>query len=133
MVRKRTEGTETEGRYSAWHRTLSDRLYVMDVDFVEVRIEAGASRIVGLIETASYAPDVDPLVYRKTLHAVKVEGFQGRTLRLMARRCGCSAWLVMHDYELTDFHVCSLSNFTRWWRLRKELYVRWLEALGARR
>lgn len=98
MVKKETTG-ERPGNYSSWHRTLPDKCYSCDIDWVEYR----GGLVKALIETSeinyTYVSDgEDP--YLKTMwYVLRRTWFQRKVLYEIAKKLDIKAFIVVHEPE----------------------------------
>ncbi|MDC7724449.1 hypothetical protein PNF31_27495 [Priestia megaterium] len=123
--------TETTGKrptsYSNWHRkSLSAECLAVDVDFVEYRLNRG---IVGLFAVTGECNDENHIKNSKRFiwNRTKVER---QVLVELSQKVGCPAYFVIHDNDLTVFHVHDLSEDLKdYTRMDNKEYSEFIEKL----
>lgn len=112
--------------YSIWHRTLSAKCLAVDVDFVEYRNGRG---IVGIFAVTGECNDENHInnskrfIWRRT-------NVERKVMVELSQKVGCPAYYVIHDNDLTVFHVHDLSNnLETFTRMDREQYSNFIEGL----
>lgn len=97
---------ERNSDYSAWHRTLGPEFLAVDIDFVEYRKERG---IVAFIAVTGRLND-DKHILNSKRFIWKRTQVERNILIDLSNKTGLPAYFVIHDTNLSIFHVHDLSE-----------------------
>ena len=117
------EGERTGKRdltYSTYHRTIGDKYYALDFDFVEWRNGRG---IVALFECA--------LNHTTSQQILQKKQFEFTVYTEASRKLQVPAYFVIYDKLLVWFEVYKIENeeATPWKKMNNEEYTEFLRAL----
>lgn len=117
--------------YSDWHRTLSKKLLMLDVDFIEWRYRNGELMAVGVMEVTRV--DKGKEVNQQYLRAIR-QRFEERDLQAHAARkvasvLGTKAYIVLFREDCSEFWLYNLTDAKGWYYLTPERMEKFLESL----
>lgn len=110
---------DTEWRikpYSDWHRTLSKKLLMLDVDFIEWRFRNGELVPVGVMEVTrvDHGKDVNDRYLNAILNRFNERDLQGRAARKVADALGAKAYIVLFRQDCSEFWVYNMTDEHGW-------------------
>jgi hypothetical protein len=131
---KAYQRTDAEWRikpYSDWHRMLSSRLLMLDVDFIEWRYRNGELVPVGVMEVTRV--DRDRTVDAHYLDAI-VRRFEQRDLQAVAARkvaeaLKTKAYIILFRQDCSEFWVCNLTDRAGWMHYPPQQMAEFLQKL----
>jgi tryptophan 2,3-dioxygenase len=131
---KAYQRADTEWRikpYSDWHRTLSKKLLMLDVDFIEWRYRHGKLVAVGVMEVTRV--DKDKEVNQQYLRAIRQRfeerDVQAQAARKVAAALGTKAYIVLFREDCSEFWLYDLTETKGWYHLSPERMEKFLESL----
>jgi hypothetical protein len=116
---KAYQRTDAEWRikpYSDWHRTLSSRLLMLDVDFIEWRYRNGELIPVGVMEVTRVdrGRTVDQRYTDAILQRFEQRDLQARAARKVAEALKTKAYIVLFRQDCSEFWVYNLTDRAGW-------------------
>jgi len=102
--------------YSDWHRTLSSRLLMLDVDFIEWRYRNGELTPVGVMEVTRVdrGRTVDRHYTDAILQRFEQRDLQARAARKVAEALKTKAYIVLFRQDCSEFWVYNLTDHAGW-------------------
>lgn len=124
---KNPDAMKAEQDFLEWKFGL-DNLYSVNLDCIEIRYDDGPEpRIAALIEASSF--HTNGLAARDAVLARFTKRAASGIYERFAQYESVDVWLVVHDVEITEFHVYNFTKKAGWWITGKEGYERWLKKL----
>lgn len=110
--------------YSEFHRTI-DRCYCIDLDCIEWRENRGVVALIcttGRLNDNFHINNSKPFIWKRT-------ELERKIVSEMSEKTGVPAYYVIHDKDLSTFHVHKLPNKEEFVVLNREEYRIWISLL----
>lgn len=116
---KAYQRTDAEWRikpYSDWHRTLSKKLLMLDIDFVEWRFKDGKLVPVGVMEVTRVDKDKSVTInyLNSIINRFEQRDIQARTTRMVASALNAKAYIILFREDCSEFWVYDLTDQKGW-------------------
>lgn len=111
--------------YSAWHRTLGNGCYAVDIDWAEYRIGRG---VVALIAATGRLKDERHIINSKKFIWKRTE-IERAVMTEISGLSRIPAFFVIHTEDLSVFHVHELPDITKFKSMNNEEYSDFIKEL----
>jgi hypothetical protein len=117
--------------YSDWHRTLSSKLLMLDVDTVEWRYRNGELAPVGVMEVTRVdrGRTVDAHYLDAITRRFEQRDLQAQAARKVAEALKTKAYIVLFRQDCSEFWVSNLTDRTGWTHYTPQQMAEFLQKL----